>query len=282
MSIYRSLSAILAVAMLLSSCAGESKPSGGAAKAPSAVSSDKGGKNAPPAGYALIPAGAFMMGSPIGELERGEDETQHSVTLTRSFFLKTKEVTQDEWEAVFGSNPSKFKACGGDCPVEQVSWTQVVEFANRLSRAEGLQECYQGEVFVGLGCTGYRLPTEAEWEYAARAGTTGTVYGDLGRVAWFRDNSEGTTHPVGQKQANAFGLYDMIGNVHEWTNDWNGPYNGAATDPVGPNEGKGRICRGWGWESNQDFVRVAGWRADAPPSQRSEIIGFRLARTHVP
>jgi formylglycine-generating enzyme required for sulfatase activity len=273
---------ILAVVTVVSSCTGGAKSSGGTAKPTSAVSSDESGKGTPPAGFALIPAGTFIMGSPVGEPERGEDETQHPVTLTRSFFLKTKEVTQDEWQAVFGSNPSKFKACGGACPVEQVSWAQVVEYANRMSRAEGLQECYQGEVFAGLGCTGYRLPTEAEWEYAARAGTTGPAYGDLGFIGWFRDNGGDTTHPIGQKQANAFGLHDMIGNVYEWTNDWYAAYGGAATDPVGPSSGPGRVCRGSFWGGSAGQARAAGERSYTDPGQKSEIIGFRLARTFAP
>jgi formylglycine-generating enzyme required for sulfatase activity len=155
-----------------------------------------------PAGYVAIPAGEFLMGSPSGEEGRDSDEKQHRVRITRGFYLKATEVTQGEWEAVMGSNPSSFKSCGKTCPVENVSWNDAVTYLNKLSDRERLPRCYDASgTFVGLSCKGYRLPTEAEWEYAARAGTTGAVYAGtwdikgknnapaLGPIAWYGGNS---------------------------------------------------------------------------------------------
>jgi formylglycine-generating enzyme required for sulfatase activity len=197
------------------------------------------------------------MGSPTGEEGREADENQHRVTITRAYCMKATEVTQGEWQAVMGSNPSAFKNCGANCPVEQVSWDDAVGYANALSRREGLPECYAGSTFTGLGCRGYRLPTEAEWEYAARAGTTGATYGKLNSVAWSYDNAGETTHPVRQKQPNAWGLYDMLGNVWEWTGDWNDAYPATVTDPTGPATGSGRVFRGGSYNSYARNARVA-------------------------
>jgi formylglycine-generating enzyme required for sulfatase activity len=209
-------------------------------------------------GFVRIEPGSFTMGSPGSEEGRDNDEAQHAVTLTRGFCLMATEVTQGQWRSVMGSNPSGFASCGASCPVEQVSWDDAVAYANRKSQAEGLQPCYEGSTFVGVGCTGYRLPTEAEWEYAARAGTTGARHGSLDAVAWHVGNSGGTTHPVGQKQANAWGLYDMLGNVWEWTSDWYGSYpGGAVTDPVGASTGSNRVLRGGSWYSHARLARAA-------------------------
>jgi formylglycine-generating enzyme required for sulfatase activity len=196
-------------------------------------------------------------------------EPEHSATITRAYCMKATEVTQGEWQAVMGSNPSEFKNCGANCPVEQVNWDDAVGYANALSRRAGLPECYAGSTFTGLTCTGYRLPTEAEWEYAARAGTTSGAYGiDLDSAAWYTGNAavsyagaydcsdwfqkqfpSGTcgTHPVRQKHPNAWGLSDMLGNVGEWTGDWYGEYSGAVTDPTGPATGYARVVRGGSW-----------------------------------
>ena len=166
-----------------------------------------------------------------------------------------------------GTNPSGFPECGARCPVERVSWDDVQEFIRRLNE----QESRSGYV--------YRLPTEAEWEYAARAGTTGARHGDLDSIAWYRDNSGRTTHPVGQKRANTWGLHDMLGNVWEWTADWYGAYPSVAvTDPRGPSAGSHRVIRGGGGGSGATAVRPAN-RGGGSPDSRSNGLGFRLVRT---
>ena len=165
-----------------------------------------------------------------------------------------------------GANPSEFKACAR-CPVESVSWEDVQDFILELN------DLQSGSGYV------YRLPTEAEWEYAARAGTTGARYGELDEIAWYRDNSGETTHPVGEKRANAWGLHDMLGNVYEWTADWYGKYpSGMVTDPRGPSTGLGRVVRGGSWGSGARFVRSA-YRDDISPGGRYGHVGFRLVRT---
>ena len=230
-----------------------------------------------PAGYLRIAPGTFLMGSPTSEDGR-DDESQHSVAITRAYCMKATEVTQGEWQAVMGSNPSSFTSCGKNCPVEQVSWNYAVGYANAMSRREGLPECYSGSTFTGLGCRGYRLPTEAEWEYAARAGTTGPSYGLLESLGWYFGNSDGRTHAVGGKTANSFGLYDMLGNVWEWTNDWYGSYPATVTDPTGPARGSDRVARGGSWFDNARHVRAA-FRAYFTPDFRDYFLSFRLVRT---
>ena len=236
-------------------------------------------------GYVRIPAGTFTMGSPANESGRGSDEVQHQVTITRDFWLKETEVTQGEWRSLMGSNPSGFSACGDGCPVEQVSWFDAVDYVNALSRSEGLPECYGGSrtsrTFAGLSCRGFRLPTEAEWEYAARAGTTGERYGPLDATAWAWANSGDRTRPVRGKQANAWGLYDMIGNVYEWTHDWYDAYGGAATDPLGPDTGSNRVLRGGSWYFGAAVWRAAD-RSGYPPGYAYSFLGFRPARSVFP
>jgi formylglycine-generating enzyme required for sulfatase activity len=189
-----------------------------------------------------IPPGRFLMGSPDEEVGRDSDEgPQHLVTLSRGFWLAGAPCTQAEWHAVMGTNPSGFK--GNDLPVEQVSWRDCREFCKRIRlRFPGLEP---------------RLPTEAEWEYACRAGTT-SAYNDgsacteperkdpaLDRLGWFNENSGGKTHQVRQKEANRWGLYDMHGNVREWCEDWYGDYSADdQVDPTGPASGSARVFRG--------------------------------------
>jgi formylglycine-generating enzyme required for sulfatase activity len=231
------------------------------------------------------------MGSPEDELGRG-DETQHRVTITRAFALKATEVTQAEWQAVMGNNPSNFAACGGNCPVERVTWYDAVDYVNRLSDAAGLARCYNANrAFAGLGCLGYRLPTEAEWEYAARAGAQ-TAYHtgvnaqtncnndpNLNLAGWYCGNAAATTHPVGQKQVNAWGLYDMHGNVWEWVQDWYAAYPaGAVVDPAGPASGEERVLRGGSWSDGARSVRSAA-RDGYAPAFRRNFLGFRPSRS---
>ncbi len=205
------------------------------------------------------------MGSPEGEKGRYDDETLHEVTLTRGFWMGETEVPQGQWRALMGNNPSGDTGCGDDCPVGRVNWYEAVAFANALSSRVELDECYElatckgkageglecGEVrFRGL-CRGYRLPTEAEWEYAARAGTTTRYWSgddekDLARVGWYAGNSGNRSHRVTEKAApNPWGLHDMHGNVWEWVSDWSGPYSWREQrDPAGPPSGENRVIRG--------------------------------------
>jgi len=230
-----------------------------------------------------IPSGSFMMGSPSSESGRKDDETQHRVTLTKDFYLMKHEVTQGEYEALMGKNPSEFSWCGSNCPVENVSWYDAVAYANALSDKEGLTRCYSGSgdnIRWDKSCNGYRLPTEAEWEYAARAGAP-TKYagsGDVDEVAWYKDNSGQYPHPVGQKKPNAWGLYDMSGNVYEWVWDWKGSYSGDATNPTGPSSGSSRVERGGSSFSVSRYLRVAERYSDSPGLRQLDL-GFRLART---
>jgi len=208
--------------------------------------------------FSQIPAGTFQMGSTA-------EQPVHSVTISRTFYMQKTEVTQGQWRAVMGSNPSGFSTCGDFCPVEQVSWNDIQTFLTTLNaRTPGVT---------------YRLPTEAEWEYAARAGTTGETYGTLRAIAWYYVNSEERTHAAAGKQANAWGLYDMIGNVWELVNDWFGDYSSASvTDPTGPATGENRVVRGGSWDYSSGSVRSA-YRNMSPPSYRGGFIGFRLVRT---
>lgn len=219
--------------------------------------------------FVQISGGSFMMGSPSSEAKRDNDEgPQHRVTI-QSFQMMTTEVTQGMWREVMGSNPSKFK--GDNLPIEMVSWEDAQDFTERLSVMD------RGK--------GYRLPTEAEWEYACRAATTTRFYsGDsesgLSRVGWYKGNSRKKIHPVGLKEPNAWGLYDMHGNVWEWCEDRYGSdyyASSPATDPVGPSTGAGRVVRGGGWNYDARWCRSA--KRGSVPTGRSIYIGFRLVRS---
>ena len=217
--------------------------------------------------FVLIPAGTFQMGS-----NHGADDVKpvHTVRLSQPFYLGIYPVTQRLWEAVMGNNPSHFR--GPEHPVEQVSWDKVQEFIRSVNTHEGR--------------TRYRLPTEAEWEYAARAGATGDYcFGDdvtqLAQYAWYKKNAQGTTHPVGQLQPNAWGLYDMHGNVWEWVQDRyeRNAYQSrtAVVDPQGPAAVVNRVCRGGSWSHGA----ISCWsarRLSNAPGYRSARLGFRLLR----
>ncbi|MDR1043799.1 MAG: formylglycine-generating enzyme family protein [Candidatus Adiutrix sp.] len=217
--------------------------------------------------FILIPAGSFTMGADKKFEDATDGETpQHLVSISQPFYLGAYEVTQAQWTAVMENNPNIFK--GRSNPVEMVSWDDAQEFIKRLNQQEGHSR--------------YRLPTEAEWEYAARAGTTGAYsFGDdkdsLGRYAWYLDNSGEQTHPVGQKQPNAWGLYDMHGNVWEWVQDDYGNYSSSSvTDPKGPSSGSFRVFRGGSWNNSARACRAA-YRNLSLPGYRYGSIGFRLA-----
>ncbi|MFO0610138.1 MAG: bifunctional serine/threonine-protein kinase/formylglycine-generating enzyme family protein [Polyangiales bacterium] len=216
-----------------------------------------------------IPAGSFLMGSPEGEPGRFEWEgPQHEVTLTEGFWLGETPVTQALWEAVMGENPSRFK--GAERPVEQVIWDDCQRFCAAVNeRVPGMDA---------------GLPTEAQWEYACRGGTTGATWAGgndaqtLDAIAWWSGNSGGETHPVRQKAANRYGLHDMLGNVWEWCVDSQRPYSATAVrDPYGPMDSPSRVYRGGSWSSRARSVRAA-FRVAFVPSSRDGDLGFRLAR----
>jgi len=219
--------------------------------------------------FAYIPSGTFMMGSPSNEPGRRGDEKQHRVTLTQGFYMQTTEVTQGQWKAVMGRNPSNFTNCGDQCPVETVSWNDCREFIREMNRLAGSNR--------------YRLPTEAEWEYAARAGSSERwCFGDnerqLKEYAWYDATSARKSEPVALLKPNAWGLYDMHGNVWEWCQDWYGEYpSGSVTDPMGPASGSDRVRRGGGWNDVAKRCRSA-FRNYAAPGDRYNDLGLRLAR----
>jgi formylglycine-generating enzyme required for sulfatase activity len=234
--------------------------------------------------FVAIAGGSFQMGSPSSEKGRSSDETQHRVRLSKSFLMSTTEVTQGQWQAVMGSNPSGFSSCGADCPVENVSWFDAVKFANALSKKEGLRAAYRlsgKSVSWNKTATGYRLPTEAEWEYAARGGEEYVYSGSntLSAVGWSNENSGSKTHKVAGKRANAWGLYDMSGNVYEWCWDWYGKDLRSSTDPVGAQSGDYRVGRGGSWFSKPAGARVAD-RDWYTPGYRFYNLGLRLVRTN--
>ena len=226
-----------------------------------------------PAGLVWIKSGKFVMGSPTSEAERSDNEIQHTVTLTKGYWMSDHEVTQAEYQAVMGNNPSNFT---GDLnrPVEQVSWSDAVEYCHKLTE----QERAAGRITAQQA---YRLPTEAEWEYAARAETTGARHGELDSIAWYRSNSGSQTHPVRQKEPNAWGLYDMMGNVWEWCSDWYGDCSSEGVlDPTGPGSGSIRVHRGNGWSGDTRAARSA-FRSGNVPGFRYDAIGFRTALSEV-
>lgn len=239
--------------------------------------------------FVAIPPGTFLMGSPENEPGRGVDEVQHQVTLTRGFSLQVTPVTQALWLAVMGANPSEFTQEGLDRPVENVSWLGCQVFIDRLNL---------------MGTDKYRLPTEAEWEYACRAGTSTACAGGaltelqggldpaLDASAWYCGNSGGSTHPAGKKQANAWGLYDLHGNVMEWCQDGYAPYGeirmhkvqgewvtttSERTDPLGLPQGKTKVVRGGSWISTARQCRAAA-RLAWPADGKTNFIGLRLVR----
>ena len=214
--------------------------------------------------FTWIPAGRFDMGSRSREAESDERPIT-SVQISEGFCLGKYEVMQAQWKTVMGRNPSQFLECGLDCPVERVSWIDTQNFIRQLTNMDGEK-----------GVRSYRLPTEAEWEYAARGNTTAERYARLGEIAWHNGNSAGMSNPVGQKQPNSFGLYDMLGNVWEWVHDWKGEYpSGTVIDPIGPSSGAVRVYRGGSWSHDGEHARAAS-RWSGSSYLRNNRIGFRL------
>ena len=214
-----------------------------------------------------VPGGKFTMGGTgeQGDEAYSDENPIHSVTLS-DYWIGQAEVTQELWTAVMGSNPSKFS--GSNLPVEQVSWDDCQEFITRLNAITG---------------KAFRLPTEAEWEYAARGGVSfGKKYAgsnDIDDVAWYGNNSSNTTHTVGTKQPNELGLYDMSGNVAEWCKDWYDYYSSASqTDPQGPASGTYRVWRSGNWGGALARYCRVSYRGNSTPSTRSRSLGLRLAR----
>ncbi|ETR67126.1 MAG: hypothetical protein OMM_05309 [Candidatus Magnetoglobus multicellularis str. Araruama] len=215
-----------------------------------------------------IPGGCFEMGcgswSHDGDLDK---KPVHRVCVS-SFYMARYEVTQNQWQTIMGSNPSHFSRCGGNCPVEKVSWSDVQNFIKRLNMKSRLQ--------------GFRLPTEAEWEYACRSGGKNELYcggGNIDVLGWYGNNSRLKTHPVGLKQPNGLGLYDMSGNVWEWCSDWYGNYPDiSVTDPGGASSGSYRVIRGGGWSGYAQYCRSAE-RSSGSPGSRHYYLGLRLSRT---
>jgi formylglycine-generating enzyme required for sulfatase activity len=235
-----------------------------------------------------VPKGSFIMGSPTMEVGRGTDEVQHMVTLTTDFWMSDSEVTQKQYRNLTGDAPSMHQ--GGDYPVEMVSWFDAVAYCNALSVKEKLTPCYQINGTTvgwadGVKCTGYRLPTEAEWEYAANpASPPRTIYAGADTadgVAWHSGNAANTTHAVKTKTANGRGLYDLSGNVWEWVWDfYQANYEALPpTNPIGPSTGTSRVIRGGSWIRPASYARVAQ-RLYTTPANRDGYLGFRFVRSY--
>ena len=212
-----------------------------------------------------VEAGTFTMGAtPEMKYPFDSEKPAHKVTLTNDYYIGKYEVTQALWQAVMGNNPSKFK--GDNLPVESVSWNDCQEFISKLNSITGKT---------------FRLPTDAEWEYAARGGKKGRGYqysgsNNISDVAWYTDNSGSKTHAVGSKQANELGIYDMSGNVYEWCQDWKGSYSSSSqVNPIGANSGSYRVNRGGGWFSTARYCR-SSYRYDYTPGYRYYNLGLRL------
>jgi len=227
--------------------------------------------------FVLVQAGSFRMGSPEKEEFRSNDETRHKVTIKKSFYLQTIEVTQGQWIEIMGVNPSEFNRCGKDCPVENISWDDCQAFILKLNERENTYK--------------YRLPTEAEWEYACRAGRASAFANggitesgcgrdpNLDQMGWYCANSWRRTHPVAQKKINSWGLYDMHGNVWEWCQDWYGKYpSSAVVDPEGARYGPKRVIRGGSCLNYAEKCRSA-YRFSYKTNVKMNNIGLRVART---
>ncbi len=259
-----------------------------------------------PGSWITVEPGTFTMGSPANELGREEGETSREITISRRFQIQATEVTRRDFSTSMGFDPSSFADCGELCPVEQVTWHEAAAYTNAMSDRDDLPTCYRcggeggerrceprSDLRHPAACVGYRLPTEAEWEYAARAGESRGTFGGalvssalacerpnsaLDRDGWFCGNSGGRTHTVALLRPNAWGIYDTLGNVWEWCHEAMGPPTFSSTDPVGPTAGSTRVNRGGGWEYEAHYIRL-GQRSSDEPLLRCHGLGFRVART---
>jgi len=218
--------------------------------------------------FQLIKPTKFQMGS---EQNSRKESPRYQAEITKPFYMGTYEITQGQWKAIMGDNPSRFKECGAECPVESISWDEAQEFIKRINQKEGK------EVF--------RLPTEAEWELAARAGSNGKYFfgdnkKDLKNYAWFDGNSVGGIAKVGQKKPNKWGLFDMHGNISEWVHDWYGTYQGneELKDPQGASGGSRKVVKGGCWYDDPTNLTSA-YRVGKSTTEKSGYLGFRLIRT---
>jgi formylglycine-generating enzyme required for sulfatase activity len=220
-----------------------------------------------------VEPGTFLMGTATDDNPQKAESPQTKVTLTHGFWLGKTEVTQGQYEAITGENPSTFKNLGADAPVERVSWDDAMAFCQKLTARERAA----GRLPEGYS---YTLPTEAEWEYVCRAGTTREYTRDPERVAWQKGNSGDSTHVVATKDPNPWGFYDLGGNVLEWCYDWYGDYpGGEVKDPTGPAHGHYRIARGGSWRAESHLTRSAA-RAGGSSGRLDYTLGFRLALAH--
>jgi formylglycine-generating enzyme required for sulfatase activity len=238
---------------------------------------------------AVVPAATFQMGCTAGQENCYEDEVVHTVTLTHDTQVGVTEVSQEQFLELMGYNPASFSSCS-TCPVEDLTWHEAAAYTNARSDVDGLEQCY---TCTGTGsaascvpamdpydCDGFRLLTEAEWENAARCGTNLQYAGsnDAAEVAWTSENSKDKTQPVANLAPNACGLYDLSGNVWEWTQDWYDFHGARGDDPAGPATGDDRVLRGGCWYYSVSAARVAN-RNYASPDENAIRVGFRIART---
>ena len=260
------------------------------------------------AGWITVTAGKFYMGSPTTESCRDtNNEVYHEVTLTKNYEIATTEVTRSEFYQVMNYSPSMASGCTSACPVDNVSWSEAAAYCNALSASKSLGACYSctgtgssvsctvDTTYASSGaiysCPGYRLPTGAEWEFAARSGTTTPLYNgaitsctgidsNADAIAWYKMNASNSSHPVKGKKANAWGLYDMAGNVTEWTNDFYQENLGSSSvsDPTGPTTGTLMVLRGGSWNQETSYLRSAS-RFKVAATGRSAFIGFRCVKT---
>ncbi len=221
--------------------------------------------------FVPVKGGCFRMGNDYGWEDTWDEKPEHDVCVS-DFYLGRFEVTQKQWQAVMGNNPAKFKECGPDCPVESVSWLDIQKFMTRLNKRTGRH---------------FRLPTEAEWEYAARSGGKKEKFAGgnaPGAFGWYQENSNNGIHPVGQKQPNGLGLYDMSGNVWEWVQDWHSPEyysQSPRNNPQGPARGVCRVVRGGCIATEAALARTDHRRLN-DPAERFNLVGFRAAITSPP